>query len=64
MLNLIQFSLLHKSDKQTTMFNTNQIKINAMGATRWSKTRVLEAMCKSLGKTTKNSGENKIQLNK
>ena len=27
------FSLLHESE-QTTMFNTKQIKINAMGATR------------------------------
>ena len=28
------FSLVHESDKKTTMFNTKQVNINAMGATR------------------------------
>ena len=57
-----QFGLLHESDKQTTMFSTKQIKINAMVATRQSETRVLEALCESLGKTTKKTGENENQL--
>ena len=34
-----------------------------MGATRLSETRVLEALCESLGKTIRN-GKNKNQLSK
>ena len=61
---MLQFGLLHESDEQTTMFNTKQIKINAMDATRQSETRVLEALCESLSKTTIKNGEIRNQLNK